>query len=343
MKKQWLVSSALVATSVLLVACGAKQSSSTTKQKLNLSVVSEIETLDPSHASDTTSMEQLENTGEGFLQLGKNSKIEKELATNIKESKDGKTYTFDLRHNAKWNDGRKLTAQDFVYGWQRTINPKTASEYAYLYSGIKNADAIMNNKKNYKTLGIKAVGKYRVVVNLDHPISYFKLLMAMPVFYPQQQAAVQKYGKKYGTSYKYVASNGPFVLKGWNGTNNTWKLVRNTNYWDKKHVKLSAINFQVVKSPTTALNLYETGKLDQTQLFDQQVKNKKNSSDFVLNKNASMVYLQMNMKAQNATLRKAYNNVNIRKALSLSLDRKQLVNNVLGDGSLAPRALWQPD
>ncbi|MFC6165028.1 peptide ABC transporter substrate-binding protein [Lactiplantibacillus dongliensis] len=339
MKKQWLIGSALATTSFLLVACGnnTKTSNSNAQQKMNLSVVSEIATMDPSHASDTTSMQQLENTGEGFLQLGKDSKIENELATKIQESKDGKTYTFTLRHDGKWNDGAKLTARDFVYGWQRTINPKTASEYAYLYSGIQNADAIMNNKKNYQSLGIKAVGKYKVVVTLDHPISYFKLLMAMPVFYPQQKSAVDKFGKKYGTSSKYIASNGPFVLKGWNGTNNTWKLVKNQNYWDKKHVKLSSVGFQVVKSPTTSFNLYQTGKLDQTQLFDQQVANKKHASDFVLEKNASMLYLQMNMKAQNATLRKAYNNINIRKALSLALNRKQLVNKVLADGSLAPK------
>jgi len=339
MRKQWLISSALVVTSVLLVACGNNKktgSNSRTQQKMNLSVVSEIATMDPSHALDTTSMQQLENTGEGFLQLGKDSKIENELATKIKESKDGKTYTFILRHDAKWNNGAKLTAKDFVYGWQRTVNPKTASEYAYLYSGIKNADAIMN-KQDYKSLGIKADGQYKVVVTLDHPISYFKLLMAMPVFYPQQQSAVKKFGRKYGTSSKYITANGPFVLKGWNGTNSTWKLAKNPNYWDKKNVKLSAVNFQVVKSPTTSFNLYQTGKLDQTQLFDQQVANKKHASDFVLEKNASMVYLQMNMKAKNAMLRKAYNNANIRKALSLALNRKQLVNKVLADGSLAPK------
>ncbi|MCI1632706.1 MAG: peptide ABC transporter substrate-binding protein [Liquorilactobacillus nagelii] len=333
-KKRWSVLlGTLVVCTGFLAACGSKSSQS--KQVLNLAVSSDLETMDPSHASDTTSMQVLENTGEGFLQLGKDSKIEKELATKITTSKNGLNYTFDLRKNAKWSNGQPVTAKDFVYGWERTVNPQTASEYAYLYSGIKNADAIMNGKKNYRTLGIKAVNKYQVKVTLEHRISYFKLLMAMPVFYPQNQQAVEKYGSKYGTNSAKTVSNGPFVLKGWKGTNEKWKLVKNSKYWDKKQVHLSAISFQVVKSPSTGLNLFQTGKLDQTQLLGSQVASEKNSKNYVLNKSATSIYLQFNLKnPTDSDLKTALNNVNIRKALSLSLNRQQLTNKVLSDGSL---------
>lgn len=332
----------LVVCTGLLAACGSKSSQS--KQVLNLAVSSDLATMDPSHASDTTSMQMLENTGEGFLQLGKDSKIEKELATKITTSKDGLTYTFNLRKDAKWSNGQPVTAKDFVYGWQRTVNPKTASEYAYLYSGIKNADAIMNGKKNYQTLGIKAVNKYQVQVNLEHRISYFKLLMAMPVFYPQNQQAVEKYGSKYGTNAAKTISNGPFVLKGWKGTNEKWQLAKNKNYWDKKQVHLTAINFQVVKSPSTGLNLFQTGKLDQTQLLGSQVASEKSSKNYVLNKSATSVYLQFNLKnPADSDLKAALNNVNIRKALSLTLDRKQLTNKVLSDGSLPAKGFVTSD
>ncbi|ULQ48975.1 peptide ABC transporter substrate-binding protein [Liquorilactobacillus nagelii] len=333
-KKRWSVLlGTLVVCTGFLAACGSKSSQS--KQVLNLAVSSDLETMDPSHASDTTSMQVLENTGEGFLQLGKDSKIEKELATKITTSKNGLNYTFDLRKNAKWSNGQPFTAKDFVYGWERTVNPQTASEYAYLYSGIKNADAIMNGKKNYRTLGIKAVNKYQVKVTLEHRISYFKLLMAMPVFYPQNQQAVEKYGSKYGTNSAKTVSNGPFVLKGWKGTNEKWKLVKNSKYWDKKQVHLSVISFQVVKSPSTGLNLFQTGKLDQTQLLGSQVASEKNSKNYVLNKSATSIYLQFNLKnPTDSDLKAALNNVNIRKALSLSLNRQQLTNKVLSDGSL---------
>lgn len=338
-----LLSGGLALTAVLLAACG-QQKSANTKNEMKMSVTSDIATMDPSHASDTTSMQMLENTGEGFLQLGKNSKIEKELATKISVSKDQLTYTFDLRHDAKWSDGKALTAKDFVYGWQRTIDPKTASEYAYLYSGIKNADKIMNKQAPATSLGIKANGKYQVVVTLEHPISYFKLLTAMPTFYPQEQAAVKKYGKQYGTTAATSPANGPFKLAGWNGTNSSWKLVKNPKYWDKKHVKLSTVTFQTVKTPATGLNLYKSGKLDQTALVGTQVAANKSSKDFVLNKQASMTYVQFNMKKPSSEiLKKAFNNVNIRKALSLSLNRKQFVKSVLADGSLAPKGFVTTD
>ncbi|KRL75826.1 ABC transporter periplasmic protein [Secundilactobacillus paracollinoides DSM 15502 = JCM 11969] len=106
-------------------------------------------------------------------------------------------------------------------------------------------------------LGVSAPNDSTLVVKLSKPVPYFKLLLAFPTFFPEQQSMVEKYGSKYRTSSATSAYDGPFKSEGWNGTNNTWKLVKNPNYWDKKNVHLSTINFQVVKSPATGLNLYE--------------------------------------------------------------------------------------
>ena len=332
--KKWVVSVAAACTLLALTACGKSADKTSDQQTINLSVNSDIASMDQSLASDTTSMQMLENTGEGFLQIGKNNKIEKELAQKIETSKDGKTYTFTLRKDGKWSNGDPVTAKDFVYGWRRTVDPKTASTYAYLYSGIANADAVMNKKKAPSALGIKALGKYKVQVKLDYPIAYFKLLLAMPVFYPQNQQAVEKYGKQYGTNAQKTIANGPFKIVGWKGTNSTWKLVKNPKYWDRKNVHLDSIKFNVVKSPSTGLNLYQTGKLDQTMLIGNQVANKKNSKDYVKTKTATSIYLQFNRKSpESAALKQAFDNINIRKALSLSLKRKSLTDKVLTDGS----------
>ncbi|GHN20913.1 hypothetical protein ME784_14280 [Lactobacillus delbrueckii] len=107
---------------------------------------------------------------EGLIRLGNNAKPTPGIAKSWKESSDGKTWTFNLRKGAKWANGDEVTAQDFVYSWRRTVNPKTASEYAYLFSGIKNADAIVAGKKAANTLGIKADGKYKLTVTLDRRI-----------------------------------------------------------------------------------------------------------------------------------------------------------------------------
>ncbi|PAW06640.1 peptide ABC transporter substrate-binding protein [Lactobacillus helveticus] len=309
-----------------LAACGnnSSNSSSGTKKTLNWMDKTEIEGMDLSKVTDGTSFTQLNNTMEGLYRLGKNSKVEPGLATKTTTSKDGKTWTFTLRNNDKWSNGDPVTAQDFVYSWRRTVDPSTGSQYSYLFSDVKNADAIVAGKKRPNTLGVKAEGKDKLVVTLDKRIPYFKLLMGFPLFFPQNQKAVEQYGKSYGTSSKTTVYNGPFVQKGWTGSNLSWKLVKNKNYWDKKNVKLDTINFSVQKTPSTDYNLYQSGKLDAALLGPQASKQLKNQKGYTLRKTSSTIYLEMNMK------KKPFTNENFRKAISLAIDRKELANSVGG-------------
>jgi len=319
-----------LASTFVLAACGSKTSDSAKKQSVNFMVASEIPTMDTSKATDTIGLTQLANTEEGLYRLGKNSSVHNALATKTVVSKDKKTYTFTLRKNAKWSNGDKVTAKDFVYSWQRTVNPKTASEYAYLFSGIKNADKIAAGKANYKTLGIKADGDYKLTVTLDRPVPYFKLLMGFALFFPQNQKAVEKYGSKYGTASNKLVYNGPYKSVGWTGTNLKWKLVKNPQYWNKKNIKMDTINYQVVKDSSTALNLYNSKKLDVTTITGSQVAQYKNNKAYKLRKEASTFYLQLNEK------RSYFKNKKIRQAVSMSIDRNQLTSKVLADGSQNP-------
>ncbi len=285
---------------VTLAGCGNKKESQ--KEIVNMSTGTEITSLDSSTAIDDTSLTQISNSNEGLYRIGNNSKILPGIATHSTESKDGKKYVFTLRKNAKWSNGDKVTAQDFVYAWQRTVNPKTASEFAYLYSGIHNADKISSGKAPVKTLGIKANGKYKLTVTLDTPIPYFKLLMGFPSFFPQNQKVVEKYGSKYGSTSKDMVYNGPFVQKGWTGSNLSWKMVKNPNYWDKSHVKLSQMNFQTIKDSTTGLNLYNSKKLDETTLTGSQVAQYKTNKNFVSRKLAQTSYVEFN-QTKNSSLK----------------------------------------
>lgn len=325
----------LAVAAVTLAACG-KSSSSTSQAKdqtLNWSVSAELPTMDLSQATDTVSFTQLNNTMEGLLRAGKNNKLEPGIAKSYSVSKDGKTYTFNLRQGAKWSNGDEVTAQDFVYSWQRTVNPKTGSEYAYLFSAIKNATEIQNGKKAVSSLGVKAEGKYTLVVTLTKPVSYFPKLMAFPSFYPQNEKVVKKYGSKYGTASQYMVYDGPFVQTGWTGSNLSWSLKKNNDYWDSKNVKLSTINVSVNKSTTTSYNLYQSNKLDETGLSAEQAKQLKGQSGYTTEYGASTFYLVFNFK------NKYLKNANIRKALSLVIDRNQFVSKVLSDGSTAAKGL----
>lgn len=325
--KAFSVGATVLASAALLAACGGSSSSksSSSKKTLNWMVASEIPTMDMSKATDATSFNQLSNTMEGLYRLGKGSKLEKGLATSEKVSKDGKTYTYTLR-KSKWSDGSELTAKDFVYSWQRTVNPKTASQYSYLFSGIKNADAIVAGKKPVSSLGIKAVGKYKLVVTLERRIAYFDKLMGFAVFFPQSEKAVNKYGSKYGTASKYMLYNGPFKQTGWTGSNLSWKMVKNDNYWDKKNVKLDTITWSVQKTPSTSYNLYQSNKLDYTGLDASQTKQLKNQKGYVTLNQGATFYLQFNV-AKNKYLA----NTNIRKALSLAVNRKGLTSSLGGN------------
>lgn len=324
----------IIASGLALAGCGNNNSSSSSKQQLTWMAKTELESMDISMGTDATSFDQSNNTIEGFYRLGKNSKVEPGIAKKTKVSKDGKHWTFYLRKNARWSNGDKVTAKDFVYSWQRTVNPKTGSQYSYLFSGIKNADQIVAGKKSVNTLGIKADGNYKVEVNLEKRIPYFKLLMGFPLFGPQNEKVVKKYGKNYGNSSKAMVYDGPFIQTGWTGTNLSWKLKKNPYYWDKKHVKLQTISFSVQKTPSTDYNLYQSGKLDAALLDSQAAKSLKGKSGYTIRKASSSIYLEMNEK------KAMFKNENLRKAISLSINRKELAKSI--GGGAKPLTTFDP-
>lgn len=322
---------ALGLAGLFLTACG-KQQTTSKQQELRLSASAPLDTIDISKA---TGYGQTGNVFESFYRLGKNGHPTAGLAKKATVSADGLTWTFTLR-DAKWSNGDQITAQDFVYSWRRSLTPKTASPYAYLFSGVKNADVISKGKLPVEQLGIKALDNKTVEISLEKPIAYFKVLMAYPLFGPQNQKVVEKYGKKYATNSKYMVYSGPFVIKDWTGTSDKWSFQKNPNYWDKKQVKLDKISYKVVSNPNTGYELYQQDKLDMTPLSSQQVKNYKNSSEFKQYPYSYVAFLAYNFNATNAANKKALNNQNIRRALSLALDRKVLTKKVFGDGSQVP-------
>ncbi len=154
-------------------------------------------------------------------------------------------------------------------------------------------------------------------------------MLGFPSFYPQNQDAVQKYGKKYGTAAKYIVYNGPFVLKGWSGSSLTWKLVKNNAYWDKKDVKLQAVNFKVNKTTSTSYNMYQDKQLDMTPLSSEQAQHLTKDPGYTVGKQSQTYYIDFN---QDKAL---FKNQNIRQAIAAAINKKQLANEVLGGSAQA--------
>ncbi|WP_423493240.1 peptide ABC transporter substrate-binding protein [Lacticaseibacillus paracasei] len=327
MKVKRLVAGAMVfASAALLAACGSKSSSSSS-ETFNRMEKDVISTMDDAHITDVISGQAAVDTGDGLYRY-KGKKLEPAVATKVvKPTNNGLTYTFNLR-KTKWSNGDPVTAKDFVFAWKRAADPKTKSEYAYLFSGIKNADDITAGKKAASTLGVKAEGDYKLVVTMDRPVPYFSTMMVNPVFFPLNQKMVDKYGKKFGTQSKYLVFNGPFKLTNWNGTGNSWDEVKNTSYWNAKQVKLDKIHVQVVKDSNTAANLFATKKLDDAVLTGEIAKQHAKDKDYVGDKQGRTTYLDMNEEKV-----PDFKNLKLRQAVAMAINRDEFANKVIGDGS----------
>ncbi|HIY93191.1 peptide ABC transporter substrate-binding protein [Companilactobacillus sp. HBUAS56275] len=309
---------------LVLSGCG----SATEKDSKNTLAINSgdvIATMDSSMNTDAIGAQHLTNTMEGLYRYD-GSELKPAIAKKVvKPTNNGKTYTFDLRHT-QWSNGKPVTANDFVYAWRRTVDPKTASQYAYIYSGIKNADKINAGKKPVNTLGIKALGKYKLEVTLENAIPYFNTLMASSTFYPQYKPSVEKAGKQYGLSSTGMVFNGPFKLVNWNVSKNSWTEVKNNKYWNAKNVKLKTLKYYVVKDANTGLNLYDANRINRYEKLGGDTARQVSSyKTFSMDKQTANFYLELNQKKY-----KFFRNAKIRQAISMSINRSQLTNNVLG-------------
>lgn len=334
-KKTAVLLSSVVATSGLLAGCGSTNeskgdtsSAGSVKQVLNLAASSEIPSMDTAKATDAVSFEVMTNVMEGLYRLGEGDVLEKGVAEDHTVSEDGLTYTFKLRSDAKWSNGDTVTAKDFEYAWKRVVDPKTASEYAYIMFDVKNAAKINKGELAVDQLGVKAVDDTTFEVTLESPVPYFDKLVTFPVLFPQNEKYVTEKGDKYALEADTNLYNGPFVLSEWKHDQN-FQLKKNDTYWDKDTVKLEEVNFNIVKDVSAAVNLFEAGKIQRTGLSAEFVDKYKNDSRFNTQPDASVYFLRLNEK--NAVLK----NVNARKAISMAFDKEAAVQTILNNGSTA--------
>ncbi len=331
MKRISLFTAALMAAVLSLTGCGNK-SQTKSSNVLNVMVEVEVESLDPQQATDGTSFEVIANFTDGLKQMNADGSTANALCASETVSADGLTYTFTLR-DAKWSDGSEVTADDFVFGWQRAVDPKVASEYSYMLSDIgqvHNADKIIAGELPVEELGIKALDSKTLQVTLDCPVAFFDKILYFPTFYPVNRAFFNKVGDKFGTSADTVLSNGAFVLTEYQPAAVSFKLVKNNDYYDADRVKLDGLNYQVLKDSQQALLSYQNGDLDIIKLAGDQVDQVKDDPEF-LTIGAGYLWYISPMMAKVPEL----NNLNLRKAISFAIDRESIVKNVVKDGSAA--------
>lgn len=247
------------------------------------------------------------------------------------ENREGKVWTFHLRTNAKWSNGEPLTAQDFVYSWQRLADPKTASPYAsYLqYGHLENIDAIIAGKKSPDTLGVKALDAHTLQVTLSESVPYFYKLMTHPSVSPVYKPAVEKFGEKWTQPENWVG-NGAFKLQS-HVVNERIVLVRNPYYWDNAHTVLNKVTFLPISSEVSDVNRYfSEGGSDMTynnlpiELFKKLQRD--NPQELHVDPYLCTYYYEINNQ------KAPFTDPRVRTALKLGLDRDIIVNKVLAQG-----------
>ncbi|WP_125581466.1 peptide ABC transporter substrate-binding protein [Levilactobacillus cerevisiae] len=315
-----------------LAGCGASKSATSQNKALNVTMPSELQTADPNKATDAYSFYMMKQTTEGLYRQNKNGKVVPAIATKIATpTNNGKTYTSTLRHDAKWSNGDQVTAQDFVESFRRQVDPTTKAQYANRFATFVNYDAIQKGTKQPSALGVKAIGKYKLQINLSRQNPSFNYEAATE-YLPVNRTLVKKYGAKYGTNSNRVAANGPYVLKKWNGTKDNWEYVKNAKYYGAKSVKIKKINVQVVKTDSTAEKLFAAGKVQETKISGTTVTGTANNAKLkkqmrkTLTTAVSLQYFN--------TKTKLGGNQNFRTAASLAINRKVLTTKVNQDGSV---------
>ena len=339
--KQILLFVAGVLLSLSLIGCGkttvAQQSTGPLPDKkvsgpiLNVSLDATIDTLDQQVSVYASSFELIGNMIDGLMQMADDGSVKNACAKEMKISEDGLHYTFKLRDDVYWSNGEPVTAHDFVYGWQRAIDPATNSEYAFMISDIaqiKNATAIQAGQMEPNQLGVRATDDYTFEVELQTPVSYFDQLLYFCTFYPANQKFVESCGDKYATSPDTCLSNGAFLITEYSVGAKSISFIKNTAYYDAAKVKLGGIHYEVTNGGDDALRKYQNGQLDFVELSGESIVQMQNSPEFRPVDSGFLYFLTFNFDD------KYFANKNLRLAIANGFDR-EVVAKEMRDGSAA--------
>jgi oligopeptide transport system substrate-binding protein len=267
-----LRSSGLLLASLLIVLLSACQSnpspsasdSSPVSAVFRLNLGTEPPDLDPAKTDDLTSFSVLLPLLKGLTQFDQSLKAKPAIAQSWNISKDGLHYVFHLRPDARWSDGKPVTAQDFVYAWQRALNPEVGAPYAFFLYELKNGKSYYDRKiKDFNQVGVHATDAHTLKVDLERPTPFFLDLAAAPIMLPLRKDLVERYGDRF-TEAAHFISNGAYRMKQWTHEEKI-VLTPNPHFYEKnpaKRPRVSAIEMYMINDANTSVVMYENGELD---------------------------------------------------------------------------------
>ncbi|WP_270469663.1 peptide ABC transporter substrate-binding protein [Faecalibacillus faecis] len=317
-----------------LAGCGGNSKEDTSTYTYSSEL--DIKNLDSSDADDQCSLRAIRAVIDGLMKTNKKGNITYGIAKSEEVSEDGLTHTYKLRIDAKWANGDPVTANDFVYAWHRIF--KNKGNYYYMFAdgiaSIQGAQELSDKidageeltDDDLNSMGVKALDDYTLEVKTTVRVSFLDELLAFPPFYPINEKFAEKQGNKYGKSAKTILGNGAFTMTNWE-PGSVAEFEKNESYYDQKHVKLNKLVMKLVQEPKVAAQSFEAGETDYAPINSDLVDKYKDDEAFKQVYDGFLFYISVNF--QNSDLA----NLNVRKAISLAINRKDLCENVLKDGS----------
>lgn len=307
------------------------------EQVLHRGNLTEPTSLDPHKGDGVASSNIQRDLFEGLIIPAPDGSLVPGAAERWEVSADKKTYRFFLREDGRWSNGDPVTAGDFVYGLRRSADPATLSNYSMILSPIENADAVINGLEPPENLGVEAESERVLVIRLKAPTPYFAELLTHSTTYPLHEKSVTELGRQFARPGNLIG-NGAFVLDEWVVQSHI-KLSKSPTYWDRENVRLETVFYYPIENLNTELKQYRAGELDWTDSLPYQQLNwvRENLPDEI----HIDPYLGVYYFGFNASRPPFKDEPELRRALSMAIDREIITGKVTGAGEI-PAYNWVP-
>jgi len=332
-----VITVSLVAISFAVSSCSKREDPLAGMSVINRALSTEPESLDPQKSRSVQALDVLRDIGEGLVAYSASGELIAATAASWETSKDGLTYTFHVRPEARWSNGDPVMAQDFVSGLQRLVDPQTAAFYAAELANVANATAIVAGDMPVTTLGVEAVDEATLVISLLRPTPYLLSLLTHPSTFPVNRGSFAEHGDSFARAGKLL-SNGAYVLVDWQ-PGSIIELRRNERYWNNANTAIDVVRHHIVTQEMAEVNRYRAGELHTTSTvppdnFDQL--RTEYADELHIAPTLGVYYYGFNL-----TKPPFKDNPALRRALSMAIDREVLVEAITGRGE-APAYSWVP-
>lgn len=317
----------------LCFSCSVNKEGNRSSKELFINAGEEPKTIDPTLSGNDFVYPR--HAFETLIIKGKDGNLKNGVAESFDISQDGLKYSFILRTNSKWSDGKIVTANDFVYALRRAADPLSGAEYTSFIEYVKNASSILAGKLPKERLGVRAIDDYTLEIELESPTGYFLDILTYPIFAPVRRDIIEKYGDDWTLNPETYIGNGAFIMTE-KSPDSRIVMIKNTNYWNKDDIIPEKITFVMMQDPTLALAGIKEGSLDfSVKVLSQDIENLKKQEILDIAPYYSTVAFGINDTDRILKDKK------IRKALSLAIDRNYIVEKVALTAK-SPTSAWVP-